>query len=211
MKAVAKLLTAAGTAMLLGMATSGSAQVVATAVVSGDGITNGSQVVVRVEITGNTGDAPQSGSVRLRWHGSQNPGGEQAYNIVEDPNPLVDPGTVLITNGDLGTTVGSTSDELDSGAASGAPSTFRDFVTVGSSTFPATIQNPVIFTVTFDVTAEAAPMSNPQIIVEADPDATNPFPRITLAPPSIGSVTISSYDSSATSFTSVSEWMLLDN
>lgn len=210
MKAVAKLFTAAGAAALLAVATNASAQDVATVVVSGDGTTAGTQLVVRVEVQNNTGDAPQSGSVRLRWHGSLNPAGEQAYTIVEDPNPLVDPGTVLIVDGDLGTTIASTADEEDTSAAAGAPRTFRDFVTVGSSTFPATIQNPVVFTVTFDVTVDASTI-DPQIIVEADPDATNPFPKFTLVPPSIGSVAVNSYNSSATSFTSVSEWMLLDN
>ncbi len=199
MKFVAKVAALIGAVALATPAMVG-AQTISTQVISGDGIDDSQNLVVNVTVSGNSGSNPTSCAFRVRFTDTA-----FAFDSVSE--------VVSGSGGGLGSPSASPNDETDGGS----PSTFRDVATIGpggGEPFPTSNQNPICFQITFDVLPGASLLAR-EISVELDPDASSALPIISFSTPffsEVGGTGGSSlaFDNSATTFTEVSEWMVLE-
>jgi hypothetical protein len=179
--------------------------VVTATAVHGDGVTSGSPLVVRFDLSTNSEPiAPSAAALRVRFNNN-------ALQWVGATN------TPTTTWGDLpsfpaanlGAAVASPADLTD------VTSDYRDVATVGTSVFPPVNTVPVCFYVRFMVLEAASTITPYQVTADVLSPTGNHFPYLTLAPPAATSLDLNPDNTGTMTFipaliTNVRDWKTLE-
>jgi len=168
---------------LLMLASAVSAQIdVRAEVVSSNDVQTTQPLVVRIAVFDNVTTAPQSATIRIRWNAA-NLSFVGVSNLPNDASFIAG-----------GVTYGSTQLDGEMGApvTSGTPANdgdpslpdYIDVSLIGPATFPATVINPILCYVKFQVTSTGN-TGTYQVAASVKDSVTNHFPYIVLSPPGV--------------------------